>query len=94
MIGSSQSARLEVTVSAMQQRYLGLFALALAACGPSNGAGEVKTPDQILAEQEAFGAKLHHRDIVGVALRRLRKDLLDGSREGVIGDVERELRHD
>ena len=47
-----------------------------------------------LAEQEAFGAKLHHRDIVGVALRRLRKDLLDGSREGVIGDVERELRHD
>ena len=39
----------------MQQRYLGLFALALVACGPSNGAGEVKTPDQILAEQEALG---------------------------------------
>lgn len=39
----------------MQQRYLGLFALALVACGGSNSAGEVKTPDQILAEQEALG---------------------------------------
>lgn len=39
----------------MQQRYLGLFALALVACGGGNSAGEVKTPDQILAEQEALG---------------------------------------
>src|SRR4051812_28637282 len=39
----------------MQQRYLGLFALALVACGGSNNAGEVKTPDQLLAEQEALG---------------------------------------
>jgi hypothetical protein len=39
----------------MQQRYLGLFALVLVACGASNGAGDVKTPDQILAEQEALG---------------------------------------
>jgi hypothetical protein len=38
----------------MQQRYLGLFALALVACGGSN-TSEVKTPDQILAEQEALG---------------------------------------
>jgi len=38
----------------MQQRYLGLFALVLVACGGSNEGG-VKTPDQILAEQEALG---------------------------------------
>ena len=38
----------------MQQRYLGLFALALVACAESSP-GEVKTPDQILAEQEALG---------------------------------------
>ena len=39
----------------MQQRYLGLVALVLVACGNGGGAGEVKTPDQILAEQEALG---------------------------------------
>jgi len=41
----------------MQQRYLGLFALALMACVAcaESSPGEVKTPDQILAEQEALG---------------------------------------
>ena len=39
----------------MQQRYLGLFALVLVACGGSNSASEVKTPDQLLADQEALG---------------------------------------
>jgi len=39
----------------MQQRYLGLCALVLVACGGASNAGEVKTPDQILAEQEALG---------------------------------------
>jgi len=38
----------------MQQRYFGLFALAIVACA-SNEPGEIKTPDQILAEQEALG---------------------------------------
>jgi hypothetical protein len=38
----------------MQQRYFGLFALALVACA-SNEQSEIKTPDQILAEQEALG---------------------------------------
>ena len=38
----------------MQQRYFGLFALALMACA-SNEPSEIKTPDQILAEQEALG---------------------------------------
>jgi hypothetical protein len=39
----------------MQQRYFGLLALFLVACGGSNNEGQVKTPDQILAEQEALG---------------------------------------
>ncbi len=39
----------------MQQRYLGLFALVLVACGASNNEGEVKTPDQLLADQERLG---------------------------------------
>lgn len=40
----------------MEQRYLGLFALAVVACGPSYGSGGgVKTPDQLIAEQEALG---------------------------------------
>jgi hypothetical protein len=39
----------------MQQRFLGLFALALVACGASNSGDEVKTPDQILADQEKLG---------------------------------------
>ena len=44
----------------MQQRYLGLFALAVLAGGSvvacaSNEPDQVKSPDQILAEQEALG---------------------------------------
>jgi hypothetical protein len=40
----------------MEQRYLGLFALAVVACGPSySSGGGVKTPDELVAEQEALG---------------------------------------
>jgi hypothetical protein len=40
----------------MEQRYLGLFALAVVACGPSySSGGDVKTPDQLVAEQEQLG---------------------------------------
>ncbi len=39
----------------MQQRWLGFCALALVACGASNNADEVKTPDQLLADQERLG---------------------------------------
>ena len=43
-------------MSAMEQRYLGLFALAVVACGPSySSGGDVKTPDQLVADQEALG---------------------------------------
>lgn len=51
-----QPPRVATKVSDMEQRYLGLFALALLACGPSySSGGDVKTPDQLLAEQEQLG---------------------------------------
>src|SRR5690349_7988528 len=40
--------------------------------------------------QQRFGSKLHHRDVVGVALRRLEKDL-ESNEENVVSDLEREL---
>ena len=39
-----------------------------------------------------FGSQLHHRDVVGVALRRLQKDLDGERREEVLKDLEKELR--
>jgi amino acid transporter len=41
---------------------------------------------------EKFGSRLHHRDVVGVALRRLEHDLEGARSEEVIGDLEKELR--
>ena len=45
-----------------------------------------------LAEVEGFGARLHHRDVVGVALRRLERDLQTEKRQEVIEDLRKELR--
>lgn len=42
--------------------------------------------------QQEFGSKLHHRDVVGVALRRLASDLGSERRQDVLRDLERELR--
>lgn len=42
--------------------------------------------------QEKFGSKLHHRDVVGVALRRLERDLESERGREVREDLERELR--
>ncbi len=47
-----------------------------------------------LSESEQLGSRLHHRDIVGVALRRLRNDLERIDRDQVVSEVQRELRHD
>jgi amino acid transporter len=47
-----------------------------------------------LSESEQLGCRLHHRDIVGVALRRLRHDLQNEDRDRVVSEVQRELRHD
>ena len=41
---------------------------------------------------ERFGSRLHHRDVVGVALRRLQKDLDGDRRQEALDDLERELR--
>jgi amino acid transporter len=44
--------------------------------------------------QSELGSKLHHRDVVGTALRRLERDLQDPDRrEQVIFDVDYEVRH-
>ncbi|MEO7144835.1 MAG: APC family permease [Bryobacteraceae bacterium] len=45
-----------------------------------------------LSEDETIGAKLHHRDVVGVALRRLDRELSDEHRAMVIEDLKKELR--
>jgi hypothetical protein len=42
---------------------------------------------------ERFGAKLHHRDLVGVALRRMHKELKTAGRQSVLADIEEELAH-
>ena len=48
--------------------------------------------DLWLKLQENFGSRLHHRDVIGVALRRLEKDLDDQRRGEVLTDLEKELR--
>jgi len=45
-----------------------------------------------LSEKEGFGSRLHHRDVVGVALRRLEKELTGERRPDVLGDLRQELR--
>jgi len=40
-----------------------------------------------------FGSKLHHRDVVGVALRRMERELRSGKRPDVLDDVRDELEH-
>ena len=46
-----------------------------------------------LGLQENFGSRLHHRDVVGVALRRLQNDLENERREQALEDLNKELRH-
>jgi len=47
-----------------------------------------------LSDSGVLGSRLHHRDVVGLALRRLEKDLADGKREDVLDDLGDELRKD
>jgi amino acid transporter len=46
-----------------------------------------------LSEREGFGSKLHHRDVVGVALRRLETELEGEQRPDVLEELRKELRH-
>ncbi len=41
---------------------------------------------------EQFGSKLHHRDVVGVALRRLQQDLEAGQHDKVVEDLKKEMK--
>jgi hypothetical protein len=45
-----------------------------------------------LSQSESLGSKLHHRDVVGAALRRLQKELSGEQREEVISSIQKELR--
>jgi amino acid transporter len=45
-----------------------------------------------LAASDALGARLHHRDVVGVALRRLNKDLTQDGQDVVVTEISKELR--
>jgi amino acid transporter len=49
--------------------------------------------DLWLELSEDFGSKLHHRDVVGVALRRMDKELRSKERPDVVADVREELEH-
>jgi amino acid transporter len=45
-----------------------------------------------LTERAGLGSKLHHRDVVGTALRRLEEDLGGERREDVVDELRRNLR--
>jgi amino acid transporter len=45
-----------------------------------------------LAQDDDVGSRLHHRDVVGVALRRLARDLSSDDRTKVLEDLKKELR--
>lgn len=45
-----------------------------------------------LSERAGFGSKLHHRDVVGTALRRLSQDLEGEHRQDVVEDLKKNLR--
>jgi hypothetical protein len=40
-----------------------------------------------------FGSRLHHRDVIGVALRRMNKDMKSLQRQDVMSDMSEELLH-
>jgi len=46
-----------------------------------------------LSAADALGSKLHHRDVVGLALRRLERDLCTPNQADVIQELERELKN-
>jgi amino acid transporter len=48
--------------------------------------------DMWLKLSQKFGSALHHRDIVGVALRRMNRELLSGQQSDVLDDVVEELQ--
>jgi amino acid transporter len=47
-----------------------------------------------LSESDELGSRLHHRDVVGVALRRLQRDLENHARDELVTEIRGELRHE
>lgn len=47
-----------------------------------------------LSAPEQLGSRLHHRDVVGVALQRLAREMDSAQRDQVIREIEEELRKD
>jgi amino acid transporter len=45
-----------------------------------------------LTAESGFGSKLHHRDVVGAALRRLEKELSSERRQELLDELRREMR--
>src|SRR5262249_3104819 len=45
-----------------------------------------------LSKSEELGSKLHHRDVVGVALRRLQSELGGDDKQSVVESIRKELR--
>jgi hypothetical protein len=45
-----------------------------------------------LSDVSGLGSRLHHRDVVGLALRRLQKDLHDDRRSAAVDELQREIR--
>lgn len=45
-----------------------------------------------LTAEEDIGSKLHHRDIVGAALRRMERELEEGNRQEIIEELKREMK--
>jgi hypothetical protein len=45
-----------------------------------------------LSEDQDVGSKLHHRDVVGLALRRLEQDLESADRTAVLDQLQKEIR--
>jgi hypothetical protein len=46
-----------------------------------------------LSGDDRLGSHLHHRDVIGVALRRMEQELEGERREPVLQDLLKELRH-
>jgi hypothetical protein len=47
-----------------------------------------------LSEESGLGSRLHHRDVVGIALRRLERDLTGDQRVPCIEDLTKDLRRE
>ena len=45
-----------------------------------------------LSSEEQFGSRLHHRDVIGLALTRLELDLTTADREDIVKQLNSELR--